>query len=1099
MADTFTTNLNLTKPEPGAAEDTWGISLNADLDALDAIFSSNGTSVALNLDGAVIDSSVIGGTTAAAGSFTTLSASTSITGTLATAAQPNITSLGTLSALTVTGEITANGGIALGNNDKATFGAGDALEIYSNGSKSIIKESGAESLVFQATNINFKDATDTDFTARFITGGDVRLYHDGNQKLATTSTGIDVTGTVTADLLTVNTSSPSGTVALLKGSSGFGFTFSSDATSPYVQSIGVGGGEEVAITSGGTKLALFQDGGDISFYDDTGTSQALYWDASTERLGIGTTSPSANLHVSSSGDTIARITSADGNGAFLDLGDASDPDGGRIVYDSGSNLGFSTASTERMRIDSSGRVGIGTTSPSEELTIRASVPKIQIEDSDGTNQYGQFYHSAGITSILARNNTSDGTIVFQKYDGTTTDETMRIDSSGNVGIGTTSPAEKLQVDGNIRLGPAHTTRVGTDGTNAYFENFANGAVIFRNNGYTERMRINSSGNVGVGTSSPDRKLHINESASATSNFIHMTTAATGASGSNGFLVGIGSAGNAELWNYEAQPIIFATSSSERMRIDSSGNVGIGTSSPSTFGVLAVKKDQTADTAISVSNAGSSSASTTMSFTLNESGTTQGWLRRYRDGTGNTEVGFSDALLFSGNVTGSKTERMRIDASGNVGIGITSPSKPLHIYSASDTAIRLQNSTTGTGTTDGLLIEQSGLDSLIVNYEAGNLRFHTSNSEAMRIDSSGNVGIGTSSPAAKLSIDGGTAGNYTDGISLQKSGGNVYGIYPSTNNLEFRSVTGGNHIATFDYFGNVGIGNSSPARNLSINATSPHLQLCNSTTGTTAGNGFELAVAGNTAYIMQREDANMIIGTNDTERMRIDSSGNLLVGTTDTSLYNNGAGGNTGVVVEPSGTIQLAKSNNICAYLNRLDSDGTILDLRKDGTVVGSIGCEGIKLKINSVGDGVLQSNGSDRYVWDTSQFYPSDDNLRDLGFSSFRWDDIYATNGTIQTSDRNEKQDIEALTDAETRVAVAAKKLLRKFRWKDAVAEKGDEARTHFGIIAQDLQDAFTAEGLDAGDYAMFISSTWTNDDGVEQTRLGVRYNELLAFIIAAI
>ena len=127
------------------------------------------------------------------------------------------------------------------------------------------------------------------------------------------------------------------------------------------------------------------------------------------------------------------------------------------------------------------------------------------------------------------------------------------------------------------------------------------------------------------------------------------------------------------------------------------------------------------------------------------------------------------------------------------------------------------------------------------------------------------------------------------------------------------------------------------------------------------------------------------------------------------------------------------------------------------------------------------------------------DNAIDLGASTVRFDDIYATNGTIQTSDRNEKQDIAELSDAETRVAVAAKGLLKKFKFKSAVEEKGDEARIHFGIIAQDLQDAFTAEGLDAGDYAMFISSTWTDDDGVEQTRLGVRYSELLAFIIAAI
>ena len=73
-------------------------------------------------------------------------------------------------------------------------------------------------------------------------------------------------------------------------------------------------------------------------------------------VGIGTTNPSTKLHVSSSGDTILRVTSADGNAAFLDLGDASDPDGGRIVYDSGSNLALYTASSERVRITSAGAI-----------------------------------------------------------------------------------------------------------------------------------------------------------------------------------------------------------------------------------------------------------------------------------------------------------------------------------------------------------------------------------------------------------------------------------------------------------------------------------------------------------------------------------------------------------------------------------------------------------------------------------------------------------------------------------------------------------------------------------------------------------------------
>ena len=95
---------------------------------------------------------------------------------------------------------------------------------------------------------------------------------------------------------------------------------------------------------------------------------------------------------------------------------------------------------------------------------------------------------------------------------------------------------------------------------------------------------------------------------------------------------------------------------------------------------------------------------------------------------------------------------------------------------------------------------------------------------------------------------------------------------------------------------------------------------------------------------------------------------------------------------------------------------------------------------------------------------------------------------------------------------MVAKGFMRKFRWKDKVKEKGDNARIHFGIIAQDLEDAFKAEGLDASKYAMFCSDTWWELDGeiyktkeeapkdaTEKTRLGVRYSELLAFIISAL
>ena len=229
----------------------------------------------------------------------------------------------------------------------------------------------------------------------------------------------------------------------------------------------------------------------------------------------------------------------------------------------------------------------------------------------------------------------------------------------------------------------------------------------------------------------------------------------------------------------------------------------------------------------------------------------------------------------------------------------------------------------------------------------------------------------------------------------------------------------------------------------------------------------------------------------TEAMRIDSSGNLLVGGTSSSID---AGS---ISLEAQGRIRAGRSGGTVLQLNRTTTDGDIAIFYKDGAPVGSIGSiSGAYLYIGDVG--AVGMGFIDTAVRPTTDGANAD-NVYDFGHPTVRWDDIYATNGTIQTSDRNEKQDIEELSDAEQRVAVAAKGLLRKFRWIDSVEAKGDDARIHFGIIAQDLQDAFTAEGLDAGRYAMFISSTWTDDDGNEQTRLGVRYSELLAFIISAI
>lgn len=126
----------------------------------------------------------------------------------------------------------------------------------------------------------------------------------------------------------------------------------------------------------------------------------------------------------------------------------------------------------------------------------------------------------------------------------------------------------------------------------------------------------------------------------------------------------------------------------------------------------------------------------------------------------------------------------------------------------------------------------------------------------------------------------------------------------------------------------------------------------------------------------------------------------------------------------------------------------------------------------------------------------SNNNTISLGTASATFKDIYATDTTINTSDRTKKQDIQDLSDAERQVATACKGLIKKYKWRSAVESKGSDARWHFGIMAQELEQAFLDHGLDAGDYGVFVKED-VETDGVVETHYAVRYNELLAFIIA--
>ena len=266
-----------------------------------------------------------------------------------------------------------------------------------------------------------------------------------------------------------------------------------------------------------------------------------------------------------------------------------------------------------------------------------------------------------------------------------------------------------------------------------------------------------------------------------------------------------------------------------------------------------------------------------------------------------------------------------------------------------------------------------------------------------------------------------------------------------------------------------------------------------------GNDFILDADGDSKIEASTDDT-ITVHTAGSERIRVDSSGNVLVSATTTSGFQSSSSESGSIVYAAGGIASNSPSNDVAAVFNRLGTDGNIVQLKKDGSTVGGIGTQGGDLNLGTGDTGLYFQDGADSIIpWNFSS-NTTRDNAIDLGNSSYRWDDIFATNGTIQTSDRNEKQDIEDLSEAELRVATAAKGLIKKFRWIDAVQEKGDDARIHVGIIAQDLKAAFEAEGLDAGRYAMFTSDTWTDEEtGEERTRLGVRYPELLAFIIGAL
>ena len=370
-----------------------------------------------------------------------------------------------------------------------------------------------------------------------------------------------------------------------------------------------------------------------------------------------------------------------------------------------------------------------------------------------------------------------------------------VTTGGDVGIGVTSPGEKLDVDGNIRVRGVSATKQGVihnsgsyfslvstgdtsdttgariwlgnnSSANAYYQNAS--THYFRDLSSSIKMTLLSSGNLGIGRTPDVKILDLQSTSGLALRFYNSATFKAGIEAVTTAGQMIGSSAVNDLAIRSQSDMLFSTGgNTERMRIDSSGNVGIGTDSP--------------DTLLHVSNNSSNSQ-----LTIERIGTAPGKYGFYTN-TGN---------LFINNVTGgASTIPMVILNNGNVGIGAGNPSSKLAIDGGFDypTVRWFSSNNTSRYMQVGMITPTE--HSIRAYGSSSELTFWTANSFSMVIDGGGNVGIGTDSPDAKLHIDENTSNSYG---TLRLEGSNRGGI------IEMYNATYPVSKIQTDQSGNIGI-------------------------------------------------------------------------------------------------------------------------------------------------------------------------------------------------------------------------------------------------------------------------------------------------------
>jgi hypothetical protein len=1023
------------------------------------------------------------------------------------------------------------GNLSFGDGNKAIFGAGSDLQIYHDGSNSYIDENGTGNLFIKAEHFYVRDQSN-DNLMRALSTGEVNLYHSGSQKLATTSTGIDVTGNIESDSVTIGVGAVAGTEKLRVN--GTVLTLGGSVSTP---AIGIGdvntgvyaptAGTLGWTVNGNQRLLLDSTGIDVT---GTVTADGLTVDGGATNFPI----------IVTSADQYAGIAFAD---------DTTTTNAHVAVYADGNNLGFEAGNSERMRIDSDGNVGINTvptrlTSNAHTLNIKSDVASkggvVLLESSDESLR--SYFYPASAGTQLGTLTNHDLLLM------TNSTEAMRIDSSGNVGIGTDSPAEKLAVNGNIDF-PSTSSTIGYDGSSGSTtrlaqiefynnsdgsmrlstDNSSTGGINFYTQG-AERLRVDRNGNVGIGTSSISSdadRLHV-DSSGTNSVLIEGTgdkkLFSYHDSGGTGWATGAGSGYTNLIYLSDTDNSIRQfTNGTERMRIDSSGvttfkyntkvytggypEIRLGISDSNYFNLvfdnpndlLAIGKNGSTKMSLTASgNVGIGTTSVYEKLTIGgadeTSLTNQIAIRasdnddifRIRTNNSTEQVSIeasgdsSNGFITFGTGSGS-AERMRITSAGLVGIGTDSPQKLLEIASGNsdgDAALdsptfRIKNTTESAdwdaedvvGTIEYYSTDASGNSPYVTSFiksvnEQGNgtlpsgaLTFGTTTYNAsggaierLRIDGSGNVGIGTSSPNGRLDVSSGNNSNsgYVDlyiggtdpsnarsGI-IRKNTTSPYDMtikasnYSVGNDLIFD--TGAGEKMRLKDTGRVGIGELNPDGLLHLtgdtnsNGAELYLQVNNNNTTDNLGaihfgNNVDSTLskilsgtsgANNSSYLTFSTSS----AGSQSEAMRIDSNGNLLVGMTTASSSNDG------FAAYSSGYVSITDSGFQPLILNRKSNDGIIADFRKDGTTIGSISSLGVRISFEGDAAGISPYQS---VIYPTNGTGTAVNNSIDIGHENYAFKDL-RLGGTAYVDelsvDDYKVNTTETSTSATTQVAI---------------------------------------------------------------------------------